>query len=60
MNGRSPFHSAYFTVVNKRLKCVARLSIEIIIEEVLSLPNNLKIELGEKLIESLEFNVDES
>ncbi|HEY9706281.1 MAG TPA: addiction module protein [Allocoleopsis sp.] len=36
------------------------LSIEIITEEALSLPNNLRIELVEKLMESLEFNVDES
>jgi hypothetical protein len=36
------------------------LSIEMITQEALSLPNNLRIELVEKLIESLEIDLDES
>jgi hypothetical protein len=36
------------------------LPIDTITEEALSLPNNLRIELVEKLIESLEFDLDQT
>jgi uncharacterized metal-binding protein len=36
------------------------LSLDKITQEALSLPNNLRVELVEKLIESLEIDVDES
>ncbi len=36
------------------------LSIEQITQEALSLPNPLKVLLVEKLIESLEFDIDEA
>jgi hypothetical protein len=36
------------------------LSIDTITQEALSLPNDLRVQLVEKLIESLEFDLDES